>query len=332
MTIRHNKCGHEFNASYNNFSYNKFFVNNCRCPFCHTISNFQKEVYDFIKFLDNTAIYNDRKTLKKFKKEIDIYLPDKKIGFECDGLYWHSENLVGKKYQMEKSQICEKNNIRLIHIFEDEFIKNKNIVFNKIRHIIGKDNNSEKIYARKCKIEIISKKEKNDFLNNNHLQGTCSSSINLGLKYQNKLVAVLTFSKPRPGIGKSKTNKIRYELARYATDINYRIIGGFSKLLKYFTDNYNFDEIYSYGDLRWVNANNNVYLKNNFKLTQISPPNYWYFYNNTRYHRFGFTKKSIKRKFPDIYDSNLTEFQMMDKTEYKRIWDCGTAVFTYTKE
>ena len=319
ITVLHKKCGNTFQVTPVNF-----FTNNSRCPFCHT-SKFQKDIYDFIKTLDSSAIINDKSALKN--KELDIYIPDKKIGFECDGLYWHSENNKNKNYQVDKLKECQKLGIRLINIFEDEYEFKKDLLFNKIKHILNADN-SKKIYARSCSVKNITSKEKNEFLNKFHIQGTTCSSINLGLYYKEILVAVLTFAKPRIGIGKNKNNNInRYELTRFATNTNYRIIGGFSKLLSNFKRKYIWDEIYTYGDLRWVDINKNVYITNGFKLKSVNPPAYWYFYNKNRYHRFGFRKDAIKNKFPEIYNSNLTEFEMMDKTKYKRIWDCGTATY-----
>lgn len=321
LLIKHNKCGKTFEMNTINF-----IQGNHRCPYCH-VSEFQKGIYEFIKNLSPDAIYNDRQTLIDIKRELDIYVPSKKLAIECNGLYWHSEKKMGKNKQVEKLQACNSKGIRLITIFEDEYYEHQDLVLNKIKHLLGYDE-SEKVYARKCLVKNISANDKNTFLNKYHIQGTCCSSINLGLFYKDELVAVMTFAKPRCGIGKNINRKNKIELTRFATNNNYRVIGGFSKLISYFKKNYSFDEIYSYGDLRWVDKDKNVYIKNNFVLSHINPPNYWYFYNKSRFHRFGFRKSAIRTKFQNVYDPKKTEFQMMDETKYKRIWDCGTAVFT----
>ena len=321
LLIKHNVCGKIFEMNTINF-----VSGNHRCPFCSS-SLFQQDVYDYVKKICPDAINNDRTTLKNENLELDVYIPSKKVAIECNGLYWHSENVKGKESQVEKLHICSQKGIRLITLFEDEYEQSKDLVFNKIAHVLGVDN-SQKIYARKCIVKEISNNDKNDFLNKYHIQGTCCSSINIGLFYNDNLVAVMTFAKPRCGIGKNKNRENKIELTRFATNNNYRVIGGFSKIISFVKENYSFEEIYSYGDLRWVDINNNVYIKNGFALSHINPPNYWYFYNKTRLHRFGFRKDALKKKFPTLYDKNLTEFQIMDKTKYKRIWDCGTAVFS----
>ena len=91
-------------------------------------------------------------------KEIDIYIPEIKLGIEFNGLYWHSEE-GGKdsKYHLNKTELCESNGIKLIHIFEDEWLYKKNIVKSRLKNILGLTEN--KIYARKCEIKEISSRD-----------------------------------------------------------------------------------------------------------------------------------------------------------------------------
>jgi len=138
----------------------------------------------------------------------------------------------------------------------------------------------------------------------------------------------MTFIPPRIALGHHKTSG-KIELLRYAT--KYNIIGGFSKLLKYFINNYKnqYSEIITYADLKWSDYKNNVYEKNGFTCDHISAPGYSYYDQHTfkQYSRYSFRKQALKTKFPAIYDEKLTEFQIMDKTKYLRIWDCGNAVY-----
>lgn len=77
--------------------------------------------------------HNDRTIIRP--KEIDIYLPDLKIGIEYNGTYWHSIEAGTDKYaHRNKSLTCRKLGIRLIHIYEfedlDEQIKLLNELIN----------------------------------------------------------------------------------------------------------------------------------------------------------------------------------------------------------
>jgi hypothetical protein len=85
--------------------------------------------------------------------------------------------------------------------------------------------------------------------------------------------------------------------------------------------------IRTYADLRWSSKDVNMYQSNGFVLDHISKPGYFYCDNLNRYHRFNFRKNILEEKFPEYYDKNLTEFQIMDKTNYYRIWDCGNLVY-----
>ena len=97
----------------------------------------------------------------------------------------------------------------------------KDIVKNKIKNILGL--NTKKIYARDCIIREVSAAEKDAFLEINHIQGKDTCCIREGLFYQDELVAVMTFSKPRISLSGTK-DKYEYELSRFATSIN--ITGG----------------------------------------------------------------------------------------------------------
>ena len=183
------------------------------------------------------------------------------------------------------------------------------------------------IFKKYKEKDLKPKEYKNKFLNTYHIQGTDNSTIYLGLYYKNILVSVMTFSNSRMGIGKRKKVSNVYELVRYATNSNFIVIGGFGKLLKYFEDKYKPTELYSYADLRWCDKDNNIYIKNNFVLSHINRPNYWYCYGKKRYHRTAFMKCNLKNKFPDLYDESLSEKEIMSKTAFFRVYDCGTAVF-----
>ena len=61
----------------------------------------------------------------------------------------------------------------------------------------------------------------------------------------------MVFGSSRHFVGNGKT---KYELIRFCNKINTNVIGGASKLFKYFIKNYNPNEIISYADKRWSNG------------------------------------------------------------------------------
>ena len=225
--------------------------------------------------------------------------------------------------------------IRIVHIFEDEWINKKKLVKDKIKTLLNL--NTKKIYARDCIVREVKPSDKNEFLNKNHIQGKDSSNIKLGLytstKYyeEETLVAVMTFCKPRKALGQGQNNKNKfdYELSRYAGLLGCNVIGGFSKLLSYFEKNYEWNKIITYADRRW--SDGNLYLKNNFKMLRTSEPSYWYFRKGTiiREYRYAYRKTALKEKFPQVYSDDKTEKAIMKEAGYYHIYDCGTFVFEY---
>lgn len=126
---------------------------------------------EYIKSIYTGSILeNDRNILNG--KELDVYLPEKCLAFEFDGLYWHSDEFKECNYHVNKTNECKQHNIQLIHIFEDEWIYKCNIVKSRINSLLGLNN---RIYARKCIVKNVISKEANIFLEENHIQGACSS-------------------------------------------------------------------------------------------------------------------------------------------------------------
>lgn len=295
-----------------------------RCRECYPASGgtsqAESEVYEFISSIyKGEIIRHDKKILNGL--ELDIYLPEKNIAIEYDGLYWHSyERINDKKYHLNKTEECLKHGIQLIHIFEDEWIHKKEIVISKLIQIIG-CNTSERLHARKCIIKEIPSNIKNMFLNSYHIQGYDKSIIKLGAFYNDELVAVMTFSHGSISKG-TNINNLNWELSRFTTNYNYRIPGIASKLLEYFKRNYEWNEIFSYADRRW--SVGNVYEKLGFEFVHNSDPSYWYIKGSNRIHRFILRKRIDEPR-------HISEFQLRKEEGYIWIYDCGTIKYILRK-
>jgi hypothetical protein len=257
-------------------------------------------------------------------KELDIYIQSHNLAIEFNGIYWHSE-AMGKcrSYHLNKTNECSGKNIQLLHIFENEW---DNITKQEIwKSIINTKLNicNSKIFARKCTINEVDNKTAKQFLLNNHLQGHIPSSINIGLYYENELVSLMTF-------GKSRYNKsYQYELIRFCNKINTLVIGGASKIFKYFISNYTPLSLISYADLRY--STGAIYEKLGFTKLKSSTPNYFYFHKNNKLKlmsRLQFQKHKLQGKL-ETFDTELSEYQNMLNNGYDRIWDCGNGVYEY---
>ena len=311
--FRHKKCGKTFlRAPYSVTS----SPDSCkRCSGSLVERSLNDMVCDLLPS-DTTILLNDRVVLNG--KELDIYIPDKRLAIELDGLYYHCEESLAKKghnpnqYHLSKTKLCGRKGIRLIHVFEDEWLEHPDIVEDKISAILKCP--AEKVYfARKLAIKKID--DPKDFLDANHIQGSGMSTVAYGLYDGEELVAVQTFAKQRSGNG--------WELTRYATKLGTRVVGGFTRCLAHFERECHPDELISFADIRWSSMSSNVYEASGFELVGQTSPNYWYTKQRKRYHKFGFRKDRIAKKFPAVYSPDKTERQMMRESGYHRIYDCG---------
>lgn len=281
------------------------------------------EIADFIRSQGEDVVMHTLPFLPNSRKELDIFVPNKQIGIEFHGTLWHS---YGKNYpnnidtenknmHLEKLNLCNGVNIKLIQVFSNEWETKqdivKSVILSKLNLI------PHKIYARKCTVVNLTYNEKSKFLRENHLQGNDASKIWIGLKYDNQIVAVMTF-------GKRKITKgsVHLELVRFANKINTTVVGGASKLFKYFIHTYKPQYIVTYADLRY--SNGNMYKQLGFTIKHISAPNYWYTQDCVNLqHRMNFQKHKIK----DWVGG--TEKEKMFNAGYRRIWDCGNMVFEW---
>ena len=281
----------------------------------------QQFIFDSINV--ENKIYNDR----HLSKELDIYLPDYNLAIEYDGVMFHSEGYsdysmfkdTNKNYHLEKTELCLENDIQLLHIFEGEDLE---LWLSMINSKLGLNN---KIFARKCIIKELKSKETEDFLNKNHLQGFCQAKINIGLFYEDKLVSVMSFSKPR------FNKKYEYELIRFASKRNYTVIGGASKLWNYFVNKYSPNSVITYANRRF--SNGDLYYKLGFKFIEKTQPNYFYF---SKQHpklepRIKFQKHKLK-DILEVYDENLSEAENMFNNKYRRIFDSGNLKFEWINQ
>lgn len=294
------------------------------CTNCFPISEnssiAQIELYQYILENYEGEILTDyKKTITPY--EIDVYLPELKIGFEFNGVWWHSEKFKDNNHHNKKQKLAEINDIKLYSIWEDDWNVKREICKSFILNKLGKTSN--RIMARKCKVKEISYNDSRSFLNNNHLQGDCKSSIRIGLFHNESLVGLMTFSKLRLPLGGTNKEGV-YELTRFCNLINTSVVGGASKILKYFVDKYNPISIETYSDN--LISSGDIYEKIGFKYSHTSKPGYWYLIDGVREHRFNWRKSKLIRMG---YDKNKTEEEIMLELGYYRIYNAGNRKWIY---
>lgn len=276
----------------------------------------QREVSDWLTSLDIKVESNIRNIING---ELDIYLPDYNIAIEYCGVFWHCDfhPRMTRTYHLDKLKQCQNKGVRLLTIYEDEWVYRKDIVKRKVVNILGGD--KESVFARKCQIiSITNNKIKKDFFDSNHIQGSGPGSVTYGLKYNNDIVAMMTFIQKPNGV---------FDLNRYASSI--RVVGGFQKLLNHFQKNHEYVEILSFADLRW--SEGNMYDKSGFVLDKTLPPDYSYVIGNKTHHKFRFRRKALETFLP-FFNPVLSETVNMANHGYYKIYNCGLLRYVLKKK
>ena len=103
-------------------------------------SSYEFEIIDFIKtFYQGEIIHGTRQIISPY--ELDIYIPEKQFAIEFNGDYWHSDEVIQEKYGMlaeeyhtTKEQLCADQNIRLMFVWEHEWLEDPEAIKEQIKN------------------------------------------------------------------------------------------------------------------------------------------------------------------------------------------------------
>jgi hypothetical protein len=289
-----------------------------RCTRCNpkTSSAGEHELRKYVEDLLDEEVIQGHKLNSGL--EVDIFVPSRKLGIEFNGIYWHSE-LAGKSkdYHINKKKECQEAGINLMQFWDTQWSNKKEIVKSIIAGSLGFN---KKIYARKCIIKTVYEKESSKFLESNHLSGNAKGSfLRIGLYYDDNLICLATFSKPR--FSKNETESI--ELLRFCTALNTTCVGGASKLISEAIKVCRPKKIISFCDEMCFNGS--VYKNLNFVKISSGKPSSWYFSSDgILKHRVSFQKKKLLGML-NLSESPLTEWQLARELKLNRVWDCGNS-------
>jgi hypothetical protein len=268
----------------------------------------EKELADFI----NSLGFETQK--KRFEwGEIDILIKDKNIGFEFNGCYWHSDLKVNKNYHYDKVTNAQNEKIRLIHIWDYEWIHNRQYIESYIKAQLGLC--EKRIFARKCEIKEIDFKTVKPLLEY-HQQKATPANHYIGLYHENELVLVMLFSKTTKGIF-TQNPIAEWEVKREICKEGYSVVGGKSKVFNYFVKTHNPESVVSYVDRGKFTGRS--YEIMGFKLDHINPARYDWIYRNGLI---------FKKRQPKIYKEMK---QLYNENKVLRVYDSGRYCYVWKK-
>lgn len=230
---------------------------------------------------------------------------------------WNADKGLDRYYHADKTDLAIKNNYRCIHIWDWDD-QNKIInTFLKPKEAVG---------ARQCEVKEVTRDEEDNFLTTNHFQGYVKSSKAIGLYFNNELVMIMTFGKPR------YSKKYQWELLRLCG--SKRVIGGSAKLFKYFIETYLPESIVSYCDLSKFEGS--VYTKLGFKKISRTIGRHWY---NIKLHDHITDKLLFKYGFDNLLGKTFGYFgtgtdneTLMLEHGFVEIFDCGQATYIWEQK
>lgn len=298
----------------------------CQLPQCVNKSNSVSKInQNFANILSNNNIqYEQEYPLDDKKYDFKIgntlveinptYTHNSTIGCGFNG---HYENKLPKDYHLNKSLLAQENGYFCIHVFDwDDWNK-----------IINRFLPKQKIYARQCELkEIKNKKELDNFLNLYHLQNTCrAQKIKLGLYYDNKLIEVMTFGKPR------YNKNYEWELLRLCTHKDYNVVGGSERLFKYFINKYNpnNNNIISYCD--YSKFSGEVYERLGMEFKELTNPNCNWSKGKQKITNNLLMQRGADQLIGTNDGKGTSNKDIMIRENWKEIYDCGQKVFIWHK-
>lgn len=314
--------------------YNNFDVKSNSDILDKSFSTMEEQIVAYIYNIDpDIAVERNNRTIIH-PYELDIFLPEYKLAIECNPTATHNSSIQdpwgGKakspSYHKEKSEACKYQDITLLHVFGYDWKYRRNIIESILRIHIHTVTN--RVYARKCEIVNLDYKECKQFLDSNHLQGNVPSKVRLGLKYEGELVCVMTFGSTRATIGKQDDES--WELLRLCNKLDTTVVGGASKLFKYFVNHYHPSRIVSFSDISHTSGG--IYPILGFKYLRTSDPGYVWVDTKTdrAYHRMNAQKQNIRQFLKDeSIDLSQSESQIMVAHGFVKVYDCGNHVWEW---
>lgn len=286
------------------------------CPSCGaSISKPEIKLKDFIRsFYKGEIITNSKNIIPPM--ELDIYVPNLNLAIEFNGGYWHSEKFKDKNYHLNKYNLCKSKGIRLISIWEWEYLKDRDKIENFIKNLIVE---KKKFFARKLQIKEVDVNTQREFLESNHLQGYIPCTLALGLYKEDELIQLMTLRI------KSKKDKL-FEIGRLATKTGFTVIGGTKRLFKHLLSFVDFETIISYNNMDKFTGD--TYESLGMTYESVSIPYGWI--RNTEYLPRYATQKSKLLK--QGYDKNLSESEIMRSEGFEKIYFTGVSKFVLKKE
>jgi hypothetical protein len=298
------------------------------CTKCNNMKSKGEDVIFRLVSSWATAQQRDRKLLAP--KELDIYLPEHKLAIEYCGMFWHSHGSAederkDRRKHYDKYAACKELGIRLLTVYEEEWLNRKYAIRRLLRNAVGKSKG--RLMARKCELRKVSTAQAKVFYDRYHPQGGAGNGEHYALFWKGKMVACMrfTYGANDRGAGAAKRS---WTLGRYATRVT--VAGAASRLFKAFVQEHNPPEVKSFSDNRYFDGG--MYKQLGFVLAEEVAPDYGVWSQKlglrpkSHYQRRLLPDRLREHGVSDQFDPETdprTEAEMTYLMGCRRMYDCG---------
>lgn len=272
----------------------------------------------FAEMLDTLGVDSEFE-LALGRLEYDIYLTGTNVVIELNPTYTHStlENHFGpgiaSDYHLKKLHNAADFGYRCIHLFDWDDLTKAAMLFAP----------KSSIGARKCELREIPVKVACEFESLYHLQGKCNGQLACyGLYYNNQLIQVMTFGKPR------YNKNYEWELLRLCTHPNYQVGGGASRLFKHFIRSRCPQSVISYCDISKFSGH--VYTQLGMKLDHATQPTCHWSKGAQHVTDNLLRQRGYDQLFGTDYGKGTSNTELMISNGWRPVYDCGQSVYVWT--
>lgn len=261
------------------------------------VSKAEGEISNFI----NSLRFKTIRSYREFGFEIDVYIPDLNIGFEYNGISWHSESLSGKPkdYHFKKSIKSFEKGVFIYHIFENFWRGNKDGVLSFIKNVL----NTSSFKLNPVNIKRVSISQFKDLYKQNSLQLFEKVKDSIYYLVEDSGGIVLGGFSFKSGVVRNV-----FQITKLQQDFNI--------LVNFIVDSVECEIV----DLPFHCVNPKSLELDGFSKSLLGDCNYFY----TRNHGDLYIRDKVLLKNKSKFDPSLTEWENMQKLGFDRIWDCGS--------
>lgn len=300
--------------------FNRSGENRRGCPECARgtqTSKGERQVAEYIRSIlpSSTRIEENTKTLIA-PYEIDVYVPRHKIAVEYNGLRWHSTQFMTKsdasRRHYKKWKMCHDLGIRLITVWEDDWLNKQALVKGMLAEAFGKS--KKPVFdVHDCVVHEIDSITAREYIDANDIFGMSQTGkfyLALMHKSSKEILAAMVLQ---------VNSKKDMTIAHYAYSAH--VDGGYELLMSWIDKRIRYTNAYYY--VNHENDEGSIYESYGWSIDKVCSPDYKYVYKGRRERKSSWRIEHFKGNPNLTYQEGLSERELAELNQIYRVYDHG---------